>query len=726
MFPVQVTASNGSQSVTTVVTLNIVPPSPATLLTPANGGMLTGGKATTFTWTAGYGVTQYQLSIGTTPGGSDIASVATGATRSQIEEAPCIEASRVYVTLSSMINGAWVNVSYEDPWCDCGGGGTGGGGGGSGGAPSQPTLQLISSEPNVLNNGQQQTGTYYIYDATTGDALPASGIDPGSLYAGSYISATISNYYSDNVGLFDVTFTAVSPAAPGQRTLNLTWIDYPSPLTLSNSVNVYDASPVITSVIPSAIPAGQTSTIIISGLNFGQQQGSGSVATCAAGSTPCNGTPDITLTVVSWGDQLITAIASASPTATGPYDVQLTSGGEDPADGFVQAPQSGSSAQSNRGRVTVPKIVVTSSATQISQNATGVSATTCASGTIAQNTTVCIDGTPTGPTIIASVPGAPVGDTATFTLTVTFNQVMRDCTVVPQLQGFPIGPQQPQPASQQYSFGPVSFGGTAAINWTYYPGGTGPGIVQPPFFFNILAQNPIATAGSALDNALNSVMINAKPLWFAKNVAIHETNESQFYVAGYSDSSSSCGQINQTPGAPYYGFPGGYGILQHAPPTSTGELWNWQTAISQWQTQLVQVFAGSESGSVNGTSSAAYPFWIRQVLRWQQLYNGMPAWTTDPSQSQYSGCTFSAPDPNPNDPPTRSLIAPYWYADAILMKDLLVGTGGSPYVQLNDSNPNNVQWQFNKATAGGSPDIVKGFCSCGPGGYGRSSCLSGY
>jgi hypothetical protein len=367
MFPVAVTASNGSQSVTTVVTLNVVTPSPATLLTPANGGMLTGGTATTFTWDAGYGATQYQLSIGTTPGGSDIGSVNTGATRSQILDEPCADASRVYVTLSSMINGAWMSRSYEESWCDCGGDGGGGGGGGGGGDGGGgniqvPTIQLVSSEPNVLNNGQQQIGTYQIYDLITNLPLDALAIDKGSALVCGQVCGQVSAQVSNTNGsLFDVTFAAAPAAVPGQQTLSVTWNGLQAPPGppptqgggLQNAVQVDDGTPMIAGIWPPAIPPNESSVLIsLYGTNFGPAPGS--IAICATPADPCTSNAVQVATTGSgsqnipyWSDKQVNVFVNTSASASGTYYVQLTSGGESPGLGFVAAPNGQSSAQSN-------------------------------------------------------------------------------------------------------------------------------------------------------------------------------------------------------------------------------------------------------------------------------------------------------------------------------------------------------------------------------------------
>ena len=54
-----------------------------------------------------------------------------------------------------------------------------------------------------------------------------------------------------------------------------------------------------------------------------------------------------------WGDNRIDQVLSPSPSASGLYDVRVTSGGETPANGLEQAPKGKSGSQSNAGQVNV-------------------------------------------------------------------------------------------------------------------------------------------------------------------------------------------------------------------------------------------------------------------------------------------------------------------------------------------------------------------------------------
>ena len=83
------------------------PPTPATITSPAPGSTLSGSSAT-LNWTTGSGVTRYLLYVGTTPRAHDVyyLNAGTGTTSASITGIPT-NGSTLYVTLFSLINGAW-------------------------------------------------------------------------------------------------------------------------------------------------------------------------------------------------------------------------------------------------------------------------------------------------------------------------------------------------------------------------------------------------------------------------------------------------------------------------------------------------------------------------------------------------------------------------------------------------------------------------------------------
>jgi hypothetical protein len=85
---------------------------PAAMISPTPGSTLT-GSSTTFNWTTGSSVTQYQIMVGTTGAGtSNLLRLTTTALSSgQVNNIP-ITGGTLYVRLYSMIAGAWQYTDY--------------------------------------------------------------------------------------------------------------------------------------------------------------------------------------------------------------------------------------------------------------------------------------------------------------------------------------------------------------------------------------------------------------------------------------------------------------------------------------------------------------------------------------------------------------------------------------------------------------------------------------
>lgn len=83
---------------------------PATMIAPGHGAMLSRNQ--TFTWTAGSGVLEYWLDIGSSPFGWDIFSLSTGSNRSATASIPG-GSGIVYVTLWSWTGHDWLWQAYE-------------------------------------------------------------------------------------------------------------------------------------------------------------------------------------------------------------------------------------------------------------------------------------------------------------------------------------------------------------------------------------------------------------------------------------------------------------------------------------------------------------------------------------------------------------------------------------------------------------------------------------
>ena len=80
----------------------------ATKITPAPGTVLSGALAD-FSWNAVTGATQYQLLVGTTPGGSDIFGGTTAGTSQVVGSIPCTGTvgGTIYVQLAAEVNGSF-------------------------------------------------------------------------------------------------------------------------------------------------------------------------------------------------------------------------------------------------------------------------------------------------------------------------------------------------------------------------------------------------------------------------------------------------------------------------------------------------------------------------------------------------------------------------------------------------------------------------------------------
>ena len=91
--------------------ITVLQPVPATIASPAAGSTLSGATVT-FTWTAGTGVTEYDLHVGTTGVGSSniIAGTVMGTSKS-ITGIPAL-GGILYFRLYSLINGAWQSIDY--------------------------------------------------------------------------------------------------------------------------------------------------------------------------------------------------------------------------------------------------------------------------------------------------------------------------------------------------------------------------------------------------------------------------------------------------------------------------------------------------------------------------------------------------------------------------------------------------------------------------------------
>ncbi len=94
-------AITGNTAVTAVFTAT------SSLITPAPGATLS-GSLVDFSWNAEIGATEYQLSVGTTAGGTNIFAGTTAGTSQSVSSIPCTETGvTIYVQLAAEVNGSF-------------------------------------------------------------------------------------------------------------------------------------------------------------------------------------------------------------------------------------------------------------------------------------------------------------------------------------------------------------------------------------------------------------------------------------------------------------------------------------------------------------------------------------------------------------------------------------------------------------------------------------------
>jgi hypothetical protein len=360
--------SSGSLTRVGAAAISIVAASPATMISPGGGSILNGSPLT-FTWNSGIGATQYQLSLGSSPGAADYFSTVQGpgasaycpdgTLRCHSAAAGIPSASQpqtIYATLSSLISGSWQVVQYNYR--------TGlpalalGGAIALASAPqSQPsnTYSVTNNNQPMIVGGYQQTVTYngqvYSLDAgyISGCSVSGSDVTVGGI-------SIPSQEWPDDYSTFDLTVTADYAAAPGSRAVMCTVPGLASGGSTA-SITIYDANPQIDYVYqyPPDYPGGPF-YISVYGTNFGPTSG-GTLAVCSPTASNCgDGTPDITVSLAApyaiWTDTQINALLTPAQNAAGDYLVQVASAGESGL-GFASAPQGQTKSQSNFGKVTV-------------------------------------------------------------------------------------------------------------------------------------------------------------------------------------------------------------------------------------------------------------------------------------------------------------------------------------------------------------------------------------
>ena len=187
---------------------------PATMTSPASGSTLT-GSSTTFTWTMGSDVTEYDLHVGTTGAGSSniFGGTVTGQTKT-ITGIP-ITGATLNVRLYSLISGAWQYIDYTY-------------------TEASPATRATMSSPTPSST---LTGSTVAFTWTTGSQVTeydlhigTTGVGSSNIFAGTVTGTSKSitgipttggtlnvRLYSLIAGAWqyiDYTYTEASPAAP--------------------------------------------------------------------------------------------------------------------------------------------------------------------------------------------------------------------------------------------------------------------------------------------------------------------------------------------------------------------------------------------------------------------------------------------------------------------------------------------------------------------------------
>ena len=267
-------------------------------------------------------------------------------------------------------------------------------------------------------------------------------------------------------------------------------------------------------------------------------------------------------------------------------------------------------------------------------------------------------------------------------------------------------------------------GGDSRIEWTYTPQ-NGQALPKGVFYFKICGTNP---EFADIDSVLAT-----SPYWFQRNIAIHETNESQFCEGTRTRGSTGyCRGDQVKDGLPILGAPAGYGMTQLDPTPSVDAMWNWRTNIVAGQDRIGQ--------------NPGYTFWTDQVDQWVRFNAGRKAsnqtqipMAVDPptndlstyfnspvlyDQLKSSFCTFTMSLSSGQTSINTGQPNPAWFGDAILMKrqgganpDYLSWVNGGKYGVKYVNNP---RWLFAKDNSV-SKNIVYEFCTCIA--TGQSGCV---
>jgi len=326
-LPLAITGTAGSVSRSTTASLAVSPRTSATMLTPANGGVLKAGP-TTFSWTPGTGVTQYSLVLSSTQSyTNDYPVVISGLSGTATMPTSNLN-NVVYAKLGSLVNGSW-DYKYTSYRLR------------SASSSLPRSASTVCGDYTVLNNGERMIWSYLISPVTS----DAGQIDPSSLRVlnsnGSTdgnVGATLLNIpsvscpggpYQGSNATFDVAFTAGRNATPGPRGLRVVYVcnaeeTYPEcpnmELILPNALTIKDSTPRITSVTQNPPEVDGSFYVIVGGENLGT---GGDLNICKT-TFPCAEDFDrIADSLTRWTSGQVIVRLKPRPGTSGDYLVQI-------------------------------------------------------------------------------------------------------------------------------------------------------------------------------------------------------------------------------------------------------------------------------------------------------------------------------------------------------------------------------------------------------------------
>jgi hypothetical protein len=347
-------------------------------------------------------------------------------------------------------------------------------------------------------------------------------------------------------GTILANYTVLQGAQPGSRTLTLTTTS--NGASTNTTIEIASTEPFIDSITLNSWPAGQTTGVTITGAGFGGGPG-GTPGTVSFGSQF-----NMNWALTSWADNAITG--TVTPDANDPGEnVTVTITGGTFGLNFL--------ANQGNGKHTTPASAqVTGSAHQTLNVTVGGNPLPAGYATALSND---INGAPYMPQLNATIAGGPTG-TATYQIKIQYTGPDKSSFTA----YYPSTPRSLAASATWYIIQEfpyqVVLGGNATIYWTYN------NVPQPPFPFSIVGTNPtVAQAQAYLTSNPDTYT------WFIQQL-VRSEHATQSYT-----------QFNGS-GAPDFGSPGGYGMMQvdtGAGNAIASDMWNWQQNVVDGKATLV-------------------------------------------------------------------------------------------------------------------------------------------